>query len=114
MIVIYYTKEVNKMKLKKIIAAALSVTMLCGAPAAVGTYQPGSLYTASAADIIDSGTCGDSVTWTLDSEGTLTISGTGDMDINSGAEWLVKPDAIKKVVIENGVNYFLCVCCGAE
>lgn len=26
-----------------------------------------------------SGTCGDNLTWTLDDEGTLIISGTGDM-----------------------------------
>lgn len=39
---------------------------------------------ALAADIVDSGTCGaegdgSNLTWTLDSEGTLTISGTGKM-----------------------------------
>ena len=38
--------------------------------------------TALAADIVDSGTCGaegdgSNLTWTLDSEGVLTISGTG-------------------------------------
>ena len=30
--------------------------------------------------IVDSGTCGDNVTWELDSEGVLTIKGSGDMD----------------------------------
>lgn len=35
---------------------------------------------AQAAEIIDSGTCGPSVTWTLDSDGTLTISGTGAIE----------------------------------
>ena len=38
--------------------------------------------TALAADIVDSGTCGtkgSNLTWTLDSEGVLTISGSGDM-----------------------------------
>ena len=35
---------------------------------------------ASAAEIIDSGECGENVTYTLDSEGTLTISGTGEME----------------------------------
>ena len=34
--------------------------------------------TASAATV-DSGSCGNSATWTLDDEGTLTISGTGEM-----------------------------------
>ena len=29
---------------------------------------------------VDSGECGDNLTWTLDSDGTLTISGNGAMD----------------------------------
>ena len=33
----------------------------------------------AADDVVDSGSCGDNLTWTLDSAGTLTISGTGDM-----------------------------------
>ena len=32
---------------------------------------------ARAAEIVDSGTCGDNLTWSLDNGGTLTISGTG-------------------------------------
>ena len=34
---------------------------------------------ARAAEILDSGSCGENVTWTLDSNGVLTISGTGPM-----------------------------------
>ena len=30
--------------------------------------------------IVASGTCGDNLTWALDDEGTLTISGEGEMD----------------------------------
>ena len=41
------------------------------------------------------------VTWTLSSDGTLTISGTGDME---GAPWLSQRDEIKKVVIKDGVT----------
>ncbi len=41
---------------------------------------------------IDSGTCGANLTWTLDDEGTLTISGTGAMEdwdyINSQTPWI--------------------------
>ena len=40
------------------------------------------------------------ITWTL-SDGTLTISGTGDME---GAPWLSQSDEIKKVVIKDGVT----------
>ena len=34
---------------------------------------------ATAAETVSSGTCGENVTWTLDGTGTLTISGTGDL-----------------------------------
>ena len=58
-----------------------------------------------------SGTCGkngDNVTWSLDSEGTLTISGMGEMaDFRGGnsAPWQeYKESGIKKVVIEDGVT----------
>ncbi len=60
------------------------------------------MLSASAADIVDSGTCGDNVTWTLDSEGTLTISGTGEMTSSSYKD--NHENDIKKVVIENGVT----------
>ena len=33
-----------------------------------------------ATEIVDSGTCGENLTWTLDDEGTLTISGEGEMN----------------------------------
>ena len=32
------------------------------------------------ASVADSGTCGANLTWVLDSDGTLTISGTGPME----------------------------------
>lgn len=31
----------------------------------------------AAAEIVQSGSCGDNITWTLDTDGVLTISGTG-------------------------------------
>ncbi|MBQ3139425.1 MAG: leucine-rich repeat protein [Ruminococcus sp.] len=63
--------------------------------------------TANAADIVASGECGlkgNNVTWTLDSEGTLTISGEGKMKsyINFSAPW--EAESINKVIIENGVT----------
>lgn len=66
--------------------------------------------TAQAARIVARGECGaegDNVTWTLDSDGTLTISGTGEMRQNhfSGtAPWSDFCSAVKKVVIEKGVS----------
>ena len=65
------------------------------------------------AEIVASGTCGDNLTWTLDSAGTLTISGEGEMDDyeeNYGqangtfAPWSKNSSEIKKVIIEEGVT----------
>ncbi len=54
-----------------------------------------------------SGTCGTNVTWTLATDGVLTISGTGAMQIWSYVEavpWNSKRGQIKEVVIEDGVT----------
>lgn len=53
-----------------------------------------------------SGTCGKNLTWSLDSNGTLTISGTGkmfDCTTYGSNHWLSTP--IKRVVIHDGVTY---------
>ena len=63
--------------------------------------------TALAAGIVDSGTCGAEVTWTLDSEGVLTISGSGDMYdyySSSGAPWHGSSSRVKSAVIADGVT----------
>lgn len=57
-----------------------------------------------------SGTCGaegnkDNVTWSLDvASGTLTISGTGEMNTITAPEWENRRDEIKAVVFEHGVT----------
>ena len=58
------------------------------------------------ADEVDSGTCGENVTWSLDDNGTLTISGTGEME---AYDWNTRPwysysSSIESVVIENGIT----------
>ena len=62
--------------------------------------------TALAADIVNRGTCGAEVTWTLDSEGVLTISGSGDMRGYDpsvfGAPWDGR--RVKSAVIAEGVT----------
>ncbi len=57
------------------------------------------------------------LTWTLDSEGTLTISGAGEMDdalYDDTDAWRSYRDSIKTVVIESGVttigDYAFCHC----
>lgn len=51
--------------------------------------------------IVDSGTCGSNLTYALDSNGVLTISGTGDMQ-NSSFGW--DKNKIKSVIINDGVT----------
>ena len=70
----------------------------------------------NAATMVDSGSCGDDVSWELDDEGTLTISGTGaiaNYSVTSKAPWYEKyvqpyleeeQGEIIKVVIAEGVT----------
>ena len=70
--------------------------------------------TALAANIVDRGTCGakgSNLTWTLDSEGVLTISGSGNMydyyyndDDLSNAPWYRIRSRVKSAVIAEGVT----------
>lgn len=76
------------------------------------------------ATVIDSGQCGKDVTWSLQSDGTLTVSGIGMMDdydeeLNndeyiSSAPWGIYADEIHQVVICDGVksigNYAFYAC----
>lgn len=67
-------------------------------------------------DIVDSGSCGENLTWTLDSNGLLTISGTGEMpdypysitigdsQYSNNAPWGSKSHEITNVLIEEGVS----------
>jgi hypothetical protein len=61
-----------------------------------------------AASVVDSGTCGKNVTWQLDSDGTFSVSGTGDMyDLRDNIfpiPWKEEKELIKKIVIGKGVT----------
>ena len=61
-----------------------------------------------AATTVDSGTCGENVSWTLDSDGTLTISGTGPMrnylPLGNASSPFQENSSIKNVVIVSGVT----------
>ena len=69
---------------------------------------------ASAASVVESGTCGENLTWTLDDEGTLTISGTGEMydyhPLTSSlvgsdfAPWFTYRESIEAIVLAPGVT----------
>lgn len=49
-----------------------------------------------------SGSCGDSLTWTLNDAGVLTIQGTGGMTDYSQDFW--NTDDVQKVIVKNGVT----------
>ena len=65
-------------------------------------------------DIVDSGSSGDNLTWTLDDEGTLNISGEGDMvpysqtnragQIVTTAPWGQAYASIRKIIISDKVT----------
>ena len=67
---------------------------------------------AEAANVIASGSCGDSVKWTLDSDGVLTIRGSGKMHNYSDysyssynrVPWYSQRESIHSVVIEQAVT----------
>ena len=88
---------------KRIVSFILAVLLIC-------TLLPTSVF---AADIVASGTCGaqgDNLTWTLDGDGTLTISGTGDMHdynyyyLDNRTPWFDYAEQIKTVVVKSGVT----------
>lgn len=51
------------------------------------------------------GSCGEQADWDLDTQGTLTISGTGPMyNYYGGTPWNALRDNIKKIVIQEGIT----------
>lgn len=75
--------------MKKVILFLLAI-LLC-----IGTL--------SAASAENAGTCGENLTWSLDNDQILTISGTGRMeDYRYNTPWYMP--IVRKVVIENGVT----------
>ncbi len=85
-------------KLNKLTSIILSVIMLIA-------VLP--IFDVAAADIVDSGECGIGLSWSLDSDGVLTVSGEGEMEFYDGmtGPWCDDYcDSIETVVIENGVT----------
>ena len=68
----------------------------------------------SAAEVVDSGTCGDNLTWVLTDDGVLTISGTGEMydyEVTHSSyqllpitPWYQYRYSIDTIIIEEGVT----------
>ena len=63
-------------------------------------FNPSFVY---AVDEVASGTCGDDITWSLDSNGTLTITGSGAMS-GSSCAWEEYREQVKEVVFEGNIT----------
>lgn len=92
-------KQIRNLLLKLLILASLLVLFI------------GVIPSAYAADIVASGYCGGegdgtNLTWTLDSDGLLIISGTGKMkDYGyTGFPWYSRKNDIKELVLEHSVS----------
>lgn len=75
-------------------------------PVATETSEETEAPVLNSDEIVDSGTCGDNLTWTLSNDGVLTISGTGAME-DYDDYWYFAPwyeYAVSSVVIEEGVT----------
>jgi hypothetical protein len=91
------------LKKKKLVsavsAAALMLTSAVGMPL-TSSLLAGSVISAVAADIVASGDCGDNATYTLDSDGNLVITGTGEIYDYS----FYYDGSIKTVTIGEGIT----------
>lgn len=79
---------------KRILSVIMAISMLM-------SFLP---VIANAASSGECGAYGNNLTWTLDDNGTLTISGIGEMKKMSVYESVWDRDSIKKVVINNGAT----------
>lgn len=75
-----------------------------GAGDTITLTQDTVLFAVWGVEQIASGTCGENVVWTLDGNGTLTISGTGAMGDYTVVPWEDYRGAIKHVEISEGVS----------
>ncbi len=92
-----------KNQINRIAAAVIAVLMII-------TMLSTAAY---AAEPIANGKCGENVNWVLDSEGTLTITGTGEIDVSDtgdgvihaeGIPWFNYRNDIRKVDIAEGIT----------
>ncbi len=84
---------------KKLLSLSLALTMILSVIIIVPL--------STSAQVVDSGSCGEGIKWSLDSNGVLTVTGTGDMtDYNDGSSvpWYNNRSAIKSVIVKSGVT----------
>lgn len=84
------------MKFKRFLSGVLAAAV------ALSTMALTPFATASAVDVVATGSCGENATWTLDSEFLLTISGTGT--ITGFEEGFFNKYWVKAIHIEDGIT----------
>lgn len=108
-----------KKSLKRIISLVLSLTIVislfCGNAWATDQIETGKAkkqenVSPTTMNVVDSGTCGQNLTWVLDENGTLTISGTGAMHDywevrnDDSPPWVKYNLDVESLVVEKGVT----------
>lgn len=91
--------------MKKLLLMLLTATLIFAAVLMTNTDVNSIIPEAYAAEIIESGTCGDNITWELDNDGTLIVSGSGAMTnytVDDFTPWRFV--TIKKVIVRDGVT----------
>ena len=56
------------------------------------------------ANVIASGECGTSITWSLNKSGVLTISGSGNMSNGSASSWADYQEQVKSVIFDGNIT----------
>ena len=84
-------------------AAGAAISMMLALPCAYGNGTGLPLFGISAG-AENTGTCGEALTWRLDDEGTLTISGTGAMYDEPETRWKALRNKISHIVVESGAT----------
>ena len=89
--------------MKRALASVLALTLVLGGGGIFANADRDVFSVCvSAEDLTDSGTFGESITWKFDKDGTLTVSGTGDIKASSGFDypWNKYAGKIKNLVVK--------------
>lgn len=88
---------------KKLIAIIAAVVVLLVAGALIASH----FISGGSGEVVDSGKCGEKVSWSLDSNGLIVISGEGQMDNYSNyteVPWCSRVGEIKSLAVSDGVT----------
>ncbi len=92
--------------MKRVFSFLLCVVLVFGMVPAVNMHVDATTTTANEqTTILCSGALSTTVSWTLDKNGVLTISGTGAIPDQDGSPWYSYRNSIKHIVIEEGITY---------